>query len=72
MKPLDPRLNAIRADLADIAFMGEVEADRFAVGVPMRAGEPSTKRCASTSPRSLASARSERNAWRRVSRTVKG
>ena len=36
MKPLDPRLNAIRADLADIAFMGEVEADRFAVGVPMR------------------------------------
>jgi cell wall-associated NlpC family hydrolase len=36
MKPFDPRLNAFRADLADVALEGEVEAARFAVGEAMR------------------------------------
>ena len=33
---LDPRLNAIRDDLADSALRGKVTAPRFAVGRPAR------------------------------------
>ena len=29
MKPLDPRLHAVRPDLADLALQGKVEAQRF-------------------------------------------
>jgi cell wall-associated NlpC family hydrolase len=36
MKPFDPRVNAIRADLADLALKGKVEASRFASGEPMQ------------------------------------
>lgn len=40
MKPLDPRLNAIRADLADLALKGHVEAARFAAGELKRVVAP--------------------------------
>jgi cell wall-associated NlpC family hydrolase len=36
VKPLDPRLNACRADLADVALKGKVQATRFVAGEPMR------------------------------------
>jgi cell wall-associated NlpC family hydrolase len=36
MKPFDPRLHAVRADLADVALKGKVEAARFTAGEPMR------------------------------------
>src|SRR5262245_45199074 len=36
MRPFDPRVNAIRADLADAALRGKVEALRFVAGAPMR------------------------------------
>lgn len=41
MDSLDPRVNAIRADLADVALMGKVEAARFVAGEPMRVVAPS-------------------------------
>ncbi len=40
MNQFDPRLNAIRADLADIAFKGRVEAPRFAEGKTLRVIAP--------------------------------
>jgi cell wall-associated NlpC family hydrolase len=36
MQRLDPRLNAVRPDLADVALKGRVEATRFARGEPSR------------------------------------
>jgi cell wall-associated NlpC family hydrolase len=40
MEPLDPRLYAHRADLADAALAGKVEAARFVSGALMRVGVP--------------------------------
>ena len=40
MKQFDPRLNAIRSDLADIAFQGQVDAARFAGGITLRVAAP--------------------------------
>ena len=40
MKQFDPRLNAIRSDLADIAFEGQIEVPRFARGVTLRVAAP--------------------------------
>jgi cell wall-associated NlpC family hydrolase len=36
LKPFDPRVNAVRADLADIALKGKVDAGRFAEGTRMQ------------------------------------
>jgi cell wall-associated NlpC family hydrolase len=40
MEQLDPRLNALRTDLADVALFGKVEAARFVEGEPMRVAAP--------------------------------
>ena len=40
MNPFDPRLNAIRADLADIAFKGQVDVARFAPGKVLQVAAP--------------------------------
>lgn len=40
MKQFDPRVNAIRADLADIGLKGEVHAPRFATGREFRVSAP--------------------------------
>lgn len=37
---LDKRLNAFRSDLADESLRGQVEADRFVTGQPMRIADP--------------------------------
>ncbi|WP_182086068.1 NlpC/P60 family protein [Aureimonas sp. ME7] len=39
-KPLDPRLHAVRADLADEALRGRVEAARFVAGQPAHVDAP--------------------------------
>lgn len=40
MHKLDPRLNAVRPDLADLRLQGQVEASRFAEGQVMQVAEP--------------------------------
>ena len=40
MTGLDPRLNAFRPDLADLALKGRVEAERFVEGRAMRVAAP--------------------------------
>jgi cell wall-associated NlpC family hydrolase len=40
MAALDPRLNAVRPDIADIALAGRVEAPRLAAGEPFRVVAP--------------------------------
>jgi cell wall-associated NlpC family hydrolase len=40
MKPLDPRLNAFRPELADIALRGRVKAARFVAGEVLRVSAP--------------------------------
>ncbi|MDA8871004.1 peptidase P60, partial [Rhizobiaceae bacterium] len=40
MTPLDRRLNAYRPDLADIRLEGQVSAERFVAGRPMRVRAP--------------------------------
>ncbi|MYZ48665.1 peptidase P60, partial [Rhizobiales bacterium L72] len=42
MTPLDPRRNAFRPDLADIALKGRVAAARFGEATPMRVAAPVT------------------------------
>src|SRR4051812_37383135 len=36
MKPFDPRLHAVRPDLADLALKGKVQAQRYVAGEPMQ------------------------------------
>jgi cell wall-associated NlpC family hydrolase len=40
MEPLDPRLNACRPELADVALKGRVEAERFVAGEDFRVAAP--------------------------------
>jgi cell wall-associated NlpC family hydrolase len=63
MKPFDPRVNAVRADLADVALEGKVEALRFVPGEPMRvaaASAPVRRAPSSTAPLDTEALRGER------------
>lgn len=63
MKPFDPRVNAVRADLADLALRGKVEALRFAAGEPMQvvaASAPVRRSPSATAPLDTEALRGER------------